>query len=59
MDKADIEKLMELAGETDRAALGTMYNAWIKKFEAYRRDDNKANLSEWQAAEKALKAKVY
>ena len=58
MDKAYIEKLMELAGETDRAALGTMYNAWVRKFAAYREDDSRSNLAEWQAAEKALKAKV-
>ena len=58
MDKSEIEKLMDLAGETDRAALGTMYNAWVRKFAAYKEDDSRSNLAEWQASEKALKAKV-
>ncbi len=58
MDRAIIDKLLELAAEQDRAALAVMYNAWVKKVEAYRRDDSKANLSEMQAVEKALNAKV-
>lgn len=58
MDKAEIEKLRGVCGEADRAALAVLYNAWVKKFNAYKADDGKANLAEWTAAEKALRAKV-
>ena len=51
-------KLLEAAGEIDQDALTVLYDAWSEKFETYRSANSKANLAEWQAAEKALKAKA-
>jgi hypothetical protein len=58
MDKDTIAKLRELASDTDKAALEVLCNACESKFEIYKQADSRANLSEWQAAEKALKSKV-
>ncbi len=58
MDKEIIEKLRELTNAADTEALEVLCNACESKFEIYKTADSKANLSEWQAAEKALKSKV-
>jgi hypothetical protein len=58
MDKPEIDKLLEAAGEVDRDALNELYTGWCEKFEAYRSAKSKASLAEWQAAEKALRAKA-
>ncbi len=58
MDKEFIGKLIEQAGDSEGGILQTLYSAWEKKYDAYKADDSKANLTEWQAAEKVLKVKV-
>jgi len=61
MNRSDIQKILDAAAEagneSDRVALSALYNGWVEKFTLYNADKNKANLAEWQAAEKALKAK--
>ena len=57
MDKSEIDKLLEVSGDVDRDALTVLYEAWTEKFDTYKAANSKVNLSEWQAAEKALKAK--
>jgi hypothetical protein len=58
MDKAEIDKLLELVDGTDKAALTVLYNAWANAFNAYKAESNKGTLAEWQAQEKALRARV-
>ena len=58
MNPEIIEKLRKIANDTDRDALNVLCAACENKFELYKANDSKANLGEWQAAEKALNAKV-
>lgn len=58
MENAEVEKLLENADATDKAALTVLYNAWVNTFNTYKASSVKANLAEWQAAEKALRSKV-
>ena len=58
MDKAEIDNLIEVSSDVDQDALRVLHKAWEEKFEDYKSDNSKAKLAEWQAAEKALKAKV-
>lgn len=58
MEKAEIERLIELASDVDRSALNVLSTACHEKFEAYKTNNSKVNLAEWQAAEKALNGKA-
>jgi len=58
MDKAEFDKLQALCNDSEKSVLDHLYNTKEKKFVIHKADDSKKNLEEWQAAEKALKAKA-
>ncbi|MCP4748103.1 MAG: hypothetical protein GY874_18500 [Desulfobacteraceae bacterium] len=58
MDQTIIDKLLKLCNSNESDELITLKNAVSKKFTAYKKDDCKKNLAEWDAAQKALEEKV-
>lgn len=58
MDKARVERLMEVVSPEQKNVLGTLYNATVTTMQGYQKDNSASKLKDWEAAAEALEKYV-